>query len=184
MNATARQCIEVGGQRGHQRLTFTGLHLSDTALMQHDAADELHPIGTQTQHTVRCLPHGGKGLRQQVIQRLTVGQTLLELRGLGLKLGIGEGLVLVGQRLDLVSDGVDAFQLPLTVRSENFRNESHMYRVLSVSKRKVCVLLPFPCRRAGEPSASLRRIETRIHPVSYHKFLSDAKEKQQQEQFH
>ena len=152
VNATARQCIEVGGQRGHQRLTFTGLHLSDTALMQHDAADELHPIGTQTQHTVRCLPHGGKGLRQQVIQRLTVGQTLLELRGLGLKLGIGEGLVLVGQRLDLVSDGVDAFQLPLTVRSENFRNESHMYRVLSVSKRKVCVLLPFPCRRAGEPS--------------------------------
>ena len=77
VNATARQCIEVGGQRGHQRLTFTGLHLSDAALMQHDAADELHAERLHAQHTVRRLPHGGKGLRQQVVQRLAVGQTLL-----------------------------------------------------------------------------------------------------------
>ena len=30
---------------GHQGLAFAGLHLGDAALMEDDAADELHPVG-------------------------------------------------------------------------------------------------------------------------------------------
>ena len=54
-------------------------------------------------------------------------QALLELRGLGLKLGVGQGLVLLLQRLDLVGDGVDGFQLPLAVGAEDFLDQSHSF---------------------------------------------------------
>ena len=78
-----------------------------------------------TTHTVRGLPHGGKSLRQNVIQGLAVGKTLLELRGLGLKLCIGEGLVFIAQRLDLVHNGVDGFQLPGAVITKDGFQKSH-----------------------------------------------------------
>ena len=93
--------------------------------MQHDAAHQLHPVGTHAQHTVRGLPHGGKSLRQNVIQSLAVGKTLLELRGLGLKLRIGEGLVFIAQRLDLIHNGVDGFQLPGAVITKDGFQKSH-----------------------------------------------------------
>ena len=41
MDAFAGQGVEVGGHGGHQGLAFTGLHLGDFALVEHDAADEL-----------------------------------------------------------------------------------------------------------------------------------------------
>ena len=74
VDALARQGVEIGGKGGHQGLAFTGLHLGDPALMQHDAAHQLHPVGAHAQHTVRSLPHGGKGLRQDVVQGLAVVQ--------------------------------------------------------------------------------------------------------------
>ena len=125
MDALARQRIQIGGEGGYQGLAFTGLHLGDPALMQHDATHQLHPVGTHAQYTVRGLPHGGKSLRQNVIQGLAVGKTLLELRGLGLKLCIGEGLVFVAQRLDLIHNGVDGFQLPGAIIAKDRFQKSH-----------------------------------------------------------
>ena len=128
MDALAGQRVEVGGQRCHQRLALAGFHLGDAALMQHDAAHQLHPVGAHTQHAVRGLPHGGKSLRQNVIQSLAVGKTLLELRGLGLKLCIGEGLVFIAQRLDLIHNGVDGFQLPGAVIAKDRFQKSHRFK--------------------------------------------------------
>ena len=93
--------------------------------MQDNAADELHPVGPQAQHPVRRLPDGGKGLRQDIVQGLPLLQPLLELRGLGLKLLVGELAVFVLQGLDLVGDGINGLQLPLAVGSENFLDQSH-----------------------------------------------------------
>ena len=131
VNALTGQRVQIGRQGGHQRFALAGLHLGDAALVQHDAAHQLDGIGAHTQHAVRGLPHGGKGLRQDVVQRLTVGQTLLELRGLGLKLGVGQLLVLVLQGGDLVHDGVDALQLPLAVGAEDLGKQSHIFCILS-----------------------------------------------------
>ena len=39
MNALFLQRVEIGRQRRHQGLTFTGLHLSHISLMKHHAAD-------------------------------------------------------------------------------------------------------------------------------------------------
>ena len=125
MNAIAGEGVEVGRQSGHQGLAFTGFHLGDASLMQDNAADELHPVGPQAQHPVRRLPDGGKGLRQDIVQGLPLLQALLELRGLGLKLLVGELAVFVLQGLDLVGDGINGLQLPLAVGSENFLDQSH-----------------------------------------------------------
>ena len=51
---------------------------------------------------------------------------LLELGGLGLQLGVGEGFVLLLQRLDLVGNGVDLFQLVIAVCTENFGEKTHI----------------------------------------------------------
>ena len=120
VHALAAQGVQVGGQGSHQGLAFTGLHLGDAALVQDDAADELHPVGAQAQHTVGCLTAGGKGLRQQVVQGLAVFITLLQLRGLGLELGIGIALVFFLQDFDLADDGIKALDLLRHVGSKQF----------------------------------------------------------------
>ena len=118
--------VEVGGEGGHQGFTFAGLHLGDAALMQHNAADKLHPVGTQTQHPVRCLPDGGEGLGENVVGGLPVLQPLLKLGGLCLKLGVGEGFILLLQCLDLVGNGIDFFQLVVAVCTENLGKQAHI----------------------------------------------------------
>ena len=125
VDAPARQGVEIRGQGGHQSLALTGLHLGDAALVQHDAAHQLHPVGAHAQHPVRSLPHGGEGLRQDVVQRLALGQALLELRGLGPQGLVAHGLVFIGQGLDLVHDGVDGFQLPGAVIAEDLFHQTH-----------------------------------------------------------
>ena len=94
--------------------------------MQHNAADELHPVGAQAQHPVRCLPDGGKGLGENIVGSLAILQTLLELGGFCLKLGVSEGFILLLQRLDLIGDGIDLFQLVVTVCTENLGQQAHI----------------------------------------------------------
>ena len=54
--------VEVGGQRGDEGLALAGLHLGDAALVQHDAADELHVVVPHVQHAAPGLAHDGEGL--------------------------------------------------------------------------------------------------------------------------
>ena len=44
VNALAFERVEIGGQRGDERLAFAGLHLGDLAVVQHHAADQLHVV--------------------------------------------------------------------------------------------------------------------------------------------
>ena len=93
--------------------------------MQNDAADELHRVGLHAQHTPGRLPDGGKGFRQQVIQSLALGQTLLELGGFALQRFFAQGGVFSLKRQDLVHQGLDLFQFSLGTGSEKFLNKSH-----------------------------------------------------------
>ena len=72
VHALARQGVEVGRQGGHQGLALAGFHLGDTALVQDDAADELHPVGAHAQHALVRLPADGEGLGQDVVQGLAL----------------------------------------------------------------------------------------------------------------
>ena len=72
------------------------------------------------QYAVGGLPAGGKGLRQDVVQRFAVGQLLLQRGGLGLQLGVGHGLILAFQCQHLFGEGVDLFQLPVREAAKEF----------------------------------------------------------------
>ena len=125
MHPPARQGVEVAGQHGHQRLAFAGFHFGDPALMQDDAAHELHRIGPHPQHPVGGLPHGGKGLGQQVVQRFAAFQPLFELVGFCLKLLVGESLVFRLQRQNFVHRGLNFLDFPVRPGAKQFCKKSH-----------------------------------------------------------
>ena len=88
--------------------------------MEHHAAHQLHPVGPQAQHPDGGLPHGGEGLGEDVVQGFAIGQALLEAGRLGGELGVGQGLILRLQGLDLINNGVDLLQFPVAVGAEQF----------------------------------------------------------------
>ena len=119
VHTLAGQRIEVCRKGCHQGLTFTGLHLRDTALVQHDAADDLYAVVTHTQYAVGCLAHGCECFGQQLVQVFAVLIALLELRGLAAQLLVCQLTVLVLERHDLVRDRIDLLQLMARVGTEN-----------------------------------------------------------------
>ena len=157
VHALPRQGVEVGGQGGHQGFPLAGLHLGDAALVEDDAADELHPVGPLAQHPHGRLPHGGEGLRENAVQRLAAGKAGFELVRLGPELAVAEGAVLLLQRLDLVHRGGERLDLPLGAGAEYFCKQTHSLCVLSLpfiySKSPVVTFtfglagpLPFPSK--------------------------------------
>ena len=83
MHAFAGQRVEIDGQGGDQRLAFAGLHFGDVAVVQHHAADQLHVEMALAEGALGGLAHHREGFRQEVVQRLALGQPLLEGRGHG-----------------------------------------------------------------------------------------------------
>ena len=120
MHALSRERVEIGGQRGHQRLSLAGAHLGDTALVQHNAAQKLHAVVAQAEHAVGGLAHSGKGLGQNVVGRLSGSKARLEFVGLGAQLLIGQKTVGGVERLDLVGKGHELFELAVAVAAEQF----------------------------------------------------------------
>ena len=102
VDALTVECVQVGRQRGHKGLAFTGLHFGDVAPVQSGAAHELHVEVAQAQGSLGSFTHGGEGFRHELVKGLAVFDTLLELGGLALEL-------LVVKRRDLVLQGVRRF---------------------------------------------------------------------------
>ena len=137
MHALARQPVEIGGQGGGQGLALAGLHFGDAALMEDDAADELHPEGKLAQHPPVGLPHGGKGLGQQLVQRLALGQPLPEPGGLGLELGVCQGGIFRLQRLDPVHQRLETADLPGGGVAEKLFHQTGCHCKTSFQKRNL-----------------------------------------------
>ena len=120
VDTLAGQCIQIGGQRCHKGLAFTGLHLGDVAPVQGDAAGDLHREMLHAQHTPCGLAADSEGIGQNIIQRFAIGQLLLQCRSLGLQLGIRHRLILAFQSQHLFGEGVDLFQLPVGEATKEF----------------------------------------------------------------
>ena len=125
VDALAGQGIEVGRKQRNKRFAFAGLHFRNASLMQHDAADDLHAVGTHSQHAVRRLADGRKGLRKKVIQRFTGGQTIPELLRLCAELLVRELAVGILQRHDGVDGRLQLLDLTLGARAEYFCKQTH-----------------------------------------------------------
>ena len=60
VDALALERVQVGGQRGDERLAFAGLHLRDPAAVQDDAADQLHVEVPHVQRAAAGLADDGE----------------------------------------------------------------------------------------------------------------------------
>ena len=69
VHALAGERVEVGRQRGDERLALAGAHLGDLALVQRQAADELHVEVAHAEHALRGLADDREGLGQDLFER-------------------------------------------------------------------------------------------------------------------
>ena len=82
MGAFLQEGVKVEGKGGREGLAFTGLHFSNSPLVEYDTTDQLNIEMSHAQDPDRSLPNGRKGLRKQVIQGFTLGKLFLEFGGL------------------------------------------------------------------------------------------------------
>ena len=125
VNALALERSQIGRHRRDQRLTFTGFHLGDAALMQNNTADDLHLEMLHADTSPRRLTADRKRLRQKVIQRFAACETLLELRRLGFQLFIGQCRHLILQRHDLICNFFYFFYLLGVDITKDLLHQSH-----------------------------------------------------------
>ncbi len=92
VDAAALQSIEVGRHGRDQRLTFTGAHFGDTALMKNDAADQLYAERFHIECAARSFADCRIGFDQKIIQRLALLISFPEFFGFSAKFLIGERL--------------------------------------------------------------------------------------------
>ena len=119
MHAFTFQRVQISRTGRNQSLTFTCSHLRDTPLMQNNTTDQLYPVMLHIQHTLGSLTHRSECLRKQIIQRLSLCQSLLELSGLILQLLVRHRLHSRPQLLNLIHQWHNSFQLSGTVRSKD-----------------------------------------------------------------
>ena len=111
MDAFSGKSVEVCREGGNEGLTFTGLHLGDTAVVKDDSSEDLNRIGFQTEDTVGCLTAGGEGVGQNIVESLAVGKTFFQRGGDVAKFIIGHSLILLVQSKYLILDGGHFFDL-------------------------------------------------------------------------
>ncbi|MOA07487.1 hypothetical protein D3C78_1271880 [compost metagenome] len=88
--------------------------------MQGHAADQLHIEVAHAHHALAGFTGHGEGFRQQLVQCLAFGQTLLELCGFGAQLLIGEGDHFLFEGIDDVHRLEHAFDFTLVLASKKF----------------------------------------------------------------
>ena len=151
VDAAARQRVEVRGKRGDERLALARAHLGDLALVEHDAADELHVEVAHAGGAHARLAHGGEGFGQKLVERGPLdplalrfvrdafdgaGDALLELDGARAQLLVREALDGGLQFVNPPDDGLDRFQEALVAAPENLGQNfiNHGVLILQVKK--------------------------------------------------
>ena len=119
VHAVAGQGVQVGRQGRDQGLALAGLHLGDLALVQHHAADQLDVEVAHLERADRGFAHGRERLRQQVVQRLAVGDALPETPGLGAQILVGHGLHARLEGVDPVHDRLHPLDFAVVLAAEH-----------------------------------------------------------------
>ena len=79
VHALARQRIQVGGQRGDEGLAFPRAHFRDLAVVQCNAADELHVEVTHVERALARFANDRERLGQHLVERGAFGDARLQL---------------------------------------------------------------------------------------------------------
>ena len=92
VDALAGEGVEVGRQRGDERLAFARLHFGDVALMQDHAADELDVEVALAKRALCRFTDGRERGNEQIIERGAVVQLLTELSVRARSSSLGQAL--------------------------------------------------------------------------------------------
>ena len=90
VDAFAVESIQICRKRRHERFAFTGLHFCDAALMKDNSADKLHVEVPHIESALARFANDCESVRQQVLERLSVLESLLEFGCFGLELFVAE----------------------------------------------------------------------------------------------
>src|SRR5690606_19297434 len=119
-SAATLQRVEVDREGGYERLAFARLHLRDFPLMKDDTAHELDVVVAHLEGAPAGFAAHREGVGQQIVERRAVVQFLLDLRRLGLELGVAELLQRRLELVDLLNERLHALDGALVGGSEEF----------------------------------------------------------------
>ena len=125
VHALAADAVEVGGQRGHEGLALTGLHLGDPAEVEGGPAHHLDVVVTLTDDPVGGFAGDGERLDEQIVERGAVVELLSELGGLALQLLVRQTLHVVGQCVDVGDDALQRLEFLAFSRAEDAIEDAH-----------------------------------------------------------
>ena len=119
VDALAFKCVQVRRQRGNKRLTFTGHHFSDTAKVQHHAADQLYVVMTHAHMPLAALATNREGILKNVIKTFAIAKSLTKHLRLLRQFFIAERSVLRFKRGDRFGTSLKLRDLTSICRSEH-----------------------------------------------------------------
>ena len=146
LDVLAGKRVQVERQRRHERLALARLHLGDLALVEDDAADELHVerhhvpgervaadlLGRPGQMAAGVL-HEGVRLGQDLVERLALRQAVAErlrpLREVLVRQVLP--LILLLDAVDLAHDRPELLQLAIVLRSKQKLQQIHIVRIIA-----------------------------------------------------
>ena len=115
VHAITGESIQIGRQSRHKGFTFTGFHLGDTSLVQHNATDNLYGEVLHAQHTPPRLTADGKSIRENIICGLSVRETFLQDHGLIFELILAHSCILFFKCKHFVNKRLNSLYLALAV---------------------------------------------------------------------
>ena len=113
MGTLACQGIQIDRQRRHQGLALPGAHFGNFAPVQHNAADQLHVIVALAERALGGFANSRKGLWQQLVERLALGDPGLENRGLSAQFLVGQRFYIGFQRVDPLDQRLQGADVPV-----------------------------------------------------------------------
>ncbi|EKD40736.1 MAG: hypothetical protein ACD_74C00213G0003 [uncultured bacterium] len=137
MHPAPGEGVEIYRQGGGQGFALAGFHLGDLALMEDDAADELHIEMPHAQNPPGRLPADGKGLGQQAVEGYSGGEPLFEEHGLRHQGSVIELLDLRLQLVDRRHQRLNGLENPFVFGAKNlFQNRSKHISTPEGQRRK------------------------------------------------
>ena len=104
----ALQSVQICRKCGYQCLTFTGLHLCDTSLMQDNTTNDLYSVMFHTKDTACGLADCCKSLRKKIIKCLSLVQSFLIFFCFRFQLIVGKSYHLITIRFYFIDDRINA----------------------------------------------------------------------------
>ena len=119
MHAFSSQCIEVDGQSSSQGLALASAHLSNLALVQGDAAHQLHVKVPHLHHAFRGFAHYRKCFWQYAVNVLALLESGFEGIGLRAQCVVIQRFQSTFQCVDLRDGFAIGFEHPIITAAKN-----------------------------------------------------------------